>query len=98
MAESSDRLAVAVDGGTTNTRARLFLGARPASFAARAVGVRDVAIGGRREPLERAVAECVAEVLAGSEAAGSLELIVASGMLTSSLGLSEVPHVLAPVG
>lgn len=68
---------IALDGGTTNTRARLLCGGRVVATARRAVGVRDAATAGgrtgtnpdtaddrepRRNALRHAVREVVAEV------------------------------------
>jgi 2-dehydro-3-deoxygalactonokinase len=90
-------LSIAIDGGTTNTRARLLQGSSLLSVGSRAVGVRDVAIGGSSEPLHRAIAQAVSEAL---RTAGipmhDIALFCASGMLTSNVGLQEVPHVRAP--
>ncbi len=99
MSKTTDPLMLAIDGGTTNTRARLFRGAALAAAAARPVGVRNVAISGTREPLVRAVADCVAEAIHTAAAApADIELACASGMLTSNVGLREVAHVAAPAG
>jgi 2-dehydro-3-deoxygalactonokinase len=90
---------MAIDGGTTNTRVRLFRGDSLLSAASRAVGVRNVAIGGTAEPLRQAVAECVAEAASRAEVRiDEVQLLCGSGMLTSNVGLREVPHVLAPAG
>jgi 2-dehydro-3-deoxygalactonokinase len=101
MADSPLGWAVALDGGTTNTRARLVEAAtgRIAQAARRSVGVRDAvlttAAGG--SPLERAVREALDEVIT---TAGGIEpeVIVAAGMLSSEVGLTTVPHVFAPAG
>lgn len=64
---------IALDGGTTNTRARLVHGGRVVATARRAVGVRDTVLSdprsgpaddasARREGLVRAVREVIAEV------------------------------------
>lgn len=95
----AERLSLVVDGGTSNTRAVLFHGTELAARAARPVGVRDVAIQGRRELLFSTLSELVDELLAESgRDIAELDLLCASGMLTSSMGLAEVPHVVAPVG
>jgi 2-dehydro-3-deoxygalactonokinase len=103
MADSPLGWAVALDGGTTNTRARLVEAAtgRIAQTARRSVGVRDAVLttptAGGGSPLERAVREALDEVIA---AAGGIapDVIVAAGMLSSEVGLTTVPHVLAPAG
>ncbi len=89
-------LAVALDGGTTNTRARLVSGGRVVATARRAVGLRDAAREGDPGPIARAVRECLDEL---GRAAGPLPArVVAAGMLTADGGLGPVPHVPAPAG
>jgi len=99
MAAASNKLYLTIDGGTTNTRARLFRDESLLAAASRTVGVRNVAIGGSNESLRQAVAECADEA---ARTAGirieDLDIICASGMLTSNVGLCEVPHVPAPAG
>jgi 2-dehydro-3-deoxygalactonokinase len=90
--------AIALDGGTTNTRARWIENGRVVATARRPVGVRDTVLsdlnaGAQERPLMSAAREAIAEV-----ARSEPELIVAAGMLTSDLGLVAVPHVLAPAG
>jgi 2-dehydro-3-deoxygalactonokinase len=103
MTESCLSYAVALDGGTTNTRARLIRRADQsiAATARRNVGVRDTVLleptGAGGGPLERAVREALEEVV---HAAGGVrpEVIVAAGMLSAEVGLTTVPHVAAPAG
>lgn len=97
MWDSANAPIIAVDGGTTNTRARLVTGGRVTATARRAVGVRDTVFTDGATPLVVAVREAINEVRA---AAGHdrPELIVAAGMLTSEVGLRAVPHVAAPAG
>ena len=87
---------VALDGGTTNTRARLIMHGRVVAVAQRAVGVRDTVREASRRPLAEAVRGCLEEVRerTGIDAA----VIVASGMLSAEVGLVGVPHVPAPGG
>ena len=65
------------------------------------VGIRDSARDGSSERLRAALKELIAEVC---ESARALELdfspvlVAAAGMITSALGLCEVPHLEAPVG
>lgn len=88
---------VAVDGGTTNTRARVLRGLSPTSEARRAVGARDVALGGGPAPLAEAIRDVIIKAcrLAGVDRP---DRVVASGMLTSEVGLTAVPHAPAPAG
>jgi len=89
-------LAVALDGGTTNTRARLVRDREIVATCKRAVGVRDAVLDSARSPLASAVRESLAEAI---QAGGGIQpdLIVAAGMLSAEVGLLGVPHVLAPV-
>jgi 2-dehydro-3-deoxygalactonokinase len=100
MTDSTTRWAVALDGGTTNTRARLIDVATGSvvATARRAVGVRDTVLAGRGlRPVEEAVRGVLEEV--GRAAEGSRPgPIVAAGMLSAEVGLMAVPHVLAPAG
>lgn len=86
---------ITLDGGTTNTRAVLwkdgsiYLG--KSSFEAGA--------GGSSEKLKAAVSGCI-EKLLGERGLSQqdVECVVASGMITSNVGLFELPHLTAPVG
>lgn len=86
-----------LDGGTTRTRLRLWDGRSIVWQASRAIGARDVAKNGRngngREDLVSAVADLVAE----ARAAARFDILLASGMIGSNVGLSEVPQLVAPV-
>lgn len=88
---------VALDGGTTNTRAHLLHEGRVIVTARRPVGVRDAVLGTTARPLPEAAAEVIREVL---RQAGGIrpDAIVASGMLTAEVGLAAIPHVQAPAG
>lgn len=97
IGRGGDGWAIALDGGTTNTRARLLEGGRVVAVARRSVGVRDAARAGGPGPLVEAVRDCVAEAMAAAGGAG-VPTIVASGMLTAEVGLCVVPHVAAPAG
>lgn len=91
---------IAIDGGTTNTRARVvdLQSLTVRSTARAAVGARNTGAQGR-EKLETATAEAVSSVL--EQARVTPEQVVevaASGMITCEAGLLEVPHVVAPAG
>lgn len=83
-----------IDSGTTRTRLRLWDGARVAWRGVREVGARDVARRGHPAPL----VEVLHELLAALPADARPEQLVCSGMITSNLGLLEVPHVPVPAG
>ena len=98
---------IALDGGTSNTRARVIQDGRVVATARRTVGVRDSVLSDRSSgtSLADAVREVIAEVVGpgGGSAQGTTEtpgpdLIVAAGMLSSEVGLLAVSHVLAPAG
>jgi 2-dehydro-3-deoxygalactonokinase len=92
---------VAVDMGTTNTRVWAVRSGRAIAQSRAGVGIRDSARDGSSERLRAALKELIAEVC---ESARALELdfspvlVAAAGMITSALGLCEVPHLEAPVG
>jgi len=90
---------VTIDAGTTNTRSSLWTDGKLAAQVQVEVGVRDNAIAGNKYALKQAVRDTIAGVLAqaGVEA-GQVSLALASGMITSALGLLEVSHVPAPAG
>lgn len=90
-------LAIALDGGTTNTRARLLRDGLVVATSRRPVGVRDTVLSEGRTGLATAVRDALHEVLRGAEGQRP-DVIVAAGMLSSEVGLAAVPHVLAPAG
>lgn len=84
--------------GTTRTRVWLVQGESIQAHLVRDFGVRDSAHGFN---LQNAMIELLQETEASSElreATGSTRRVVSAGMITSSQGLLEVPHLLAPVG
>jgi 2-dehydro-3-deoxygalactonokinase len=93
--------AIYIDAGTTNTRAWLADHNQLLARATAAVGVRDTARDGSPARLHNALHDLIADLCAEAD---SHELnsvpscVVAAGMITSSLGLVEVPHLPAPVG
>jgi 2-dehydro-3-deoxygalactonokinase len=108
--EGDWRFVVALDGGTSNTRARL-MNARGEilATAVRAVGVRNTAISGaptgRQADLANAVRQVIAETFQRAftrnlidSATPRPDAVIAAGMLSSEVGLFAVPHVEAPAG
>ena len=91
---------ITLDAGTTNTRAVLW--DAKAQIAARAdatVGVRDTAVDGTNRRLRGTVKRCLERVLSSAGAGyGQVKAVVASGMITSNVGLVEIPHQAAPLG
>ncbi|WP_138295683.1 MULTISPECIES: 2-dehydro-3-deoxygalactonokinase [unclassified Clostridium] len=93
-----EKFLIAIDAGTTNTRAALLdqegklIGLQKA-----AVGVRNTAIDGDNHKLREAVKGCIKALLTNRGLLmADLGGIVASGMITSNVGLVEVPHICAP--
>lgn len=91
---------VALDIGSTNSRAWLLDGAESTGSgqpvvrarATAAIGVRDSAIAGTTTPVRETVIRLIAEL----SKTGKPSAVVGAGMVTSTLGLREVPHVVAP--
>lgn len=91
---------ITIDAGSTNTRAYLWdENRRLTASARREVGVHVTAEEGNDSKLTQAVHDCLEELLAlGGIGYCDVERILASGMITSNLGLFELPHVVAPAG
>ncbi|MDX2032003.1 MAG: 2-dehydro-3-deoxygalactonokinase [Blastocatellia bacterium] len=85
---------ICVDAGTTNTRVWRMEEERIACRVEAGVGVRDTARDGSPARLHAALRELIAEARQGAERVPAA--VVAAGMITSSLGLIDVPHVPAP--
>lgn len=90
---------LAVDSGTTSTRAWLLADGAPAAHAEATAGARDVARTNERARLLERVSTVADDALrAGGSRWESVEAVIAFGMITSEFGLEEVPHLNAPVG
>ncbi|OWY40037.1 2-dehydro-3-deoxygalactonokinase [Xenophilus sp. AP218F] len=88
-----------IDTGTTNTRVTVWNGNALKAHAARQVGVRDTAISGNVSILQRGISATIEAALAKARLdISSIDLVLASGMITSNVGLFEIPHLLAPAG
>src|SRR5262249_20150270 len=99
--EAGETCLVCVDAGTTNTRVWLTAGDRVIARAQAGVGVRDTARDGSSERLRGALRELIGRVRGDARDQGfaqSPECVIAAGMITSPLGLAEVPHVPTPAG
>lgn len=95
MLEDNDCL-ICVDAGTTNTRVWLTLGSQILARAQAGVGVRDTARDGSPVKLHAALRDLIVEIRQRTQSQPSA--VVAAGMITSSLGLADVPHLPAPAG
>lgn len=84
---------ICVDTGTTNTRVWLTEGDKVLAQARATVGVRDTARDGSPARLHETLRTLFIEVSTGQP---TPHAVLAAGMITSPLGLAEVPHVAAP--
>jgi len=92
-------LILTIDSGTSNTRAKLWSDGRVIAKSFAEVGVRDTVITGSREKLQTGVRQAILQAAQSADVdVYEIGLILASGMITSNVGLCEVPHVLAPAG
>ena len=83
-----------VDTGTTNSRVWLVAENEILAHAEAMVGVRDTAREGNNNKLKAALRDLIAEVQVTHKASA----VMAAGMITSALGLADIPHLSAPVG
>ena len=93
-----DTYTITIDGGTTNTRCILWNSSRQRiDEQKREVGVRNTAIDGNNSKLKNAVKECLEQLLEDhSLTYDNINHIIASGMITSDVGIVVVPHLTAP--
>lgn len=91
---------ITLDTGTTNTRVMLWDEQnRLISTAKAEVGVRNTAIDGNNQRLKEAVKSCLEQVLSDASISyAQVAVIIASGMITSNVGLVEIPHCVVPAG
>ncbi len=89
-----------IDCGTTTTR--IYIVEEDGSIIASGrtkVGVRDTSITGSRDKLRNGVRDLFYQVLSENHIEdGDVKFAIASGMITSEVGLIEIPHLVAPVG
>jgi 2-dehydro-3-deoxygalactonokinase len=90
---------ICVDMGTTNTRLWIVNDGNIVERISEQVGLRDAA----RERNKSVVRDALRALIAAARAMATqrnlqAECVLAAGMLTSPLGLCEVPHIPAPVG
>lgn len=89
---------LAIESGTTMTRAWALSGGTVVGNAAGQAGARDIARARDRDWLLARVREFADDALAQAAVGwDELEAVVAFGMITSELGLEELPHLVAPV-
>src|SRR5262245_4700095 len=86
----------AVDSGTTNSRVWLMRDREVVAKKHIPVGVRNTAIEGNNRALVQGIRDAILALT--PESAQRPTVVIAAGMITSSLGLHEVKHVQAPAG
>ncbi|WP_156644249.1 2-dehydro-3-deoxygalactonokinase [Lentibacillus sp. JNUCC-1] len=90
---------ILIDSGTTNSRLRLVDKSQNEviDILKIKVGVRNTAIEGNNNNLKKQLTKGINALLTNNNLnANSISYIVASGMITSNLGIYEVPHILSP--
>lgn len=92
----NDATYLVVDAGTSRTRVRLWHQGAVVDEGSEAVGAKDVALAGDSAPIAEALARLIPAVRSGHDLVPAA--VVCSGMITSNVGLVEVPHETAPVG
>ncbi|SQI34117.1 2-keto-3-deoxy-galactonokinase [Leminorella richardii] len=91
-------LIVTIDSGTTNTRVRVWKNGEVIACANESVGVRDTAKTGSSDTLVKGIRKTLDSALAAVDEQDKRALtLVASGMITSDVGLCQLPHLKAPV-
>lgn len=89
---------ITLDSGTTNTRMKLISdeGRKIAEFKL-SVGVRDTAITGSTAKLKEGIKKGLKELLSSAHISeNDISCIAASGMISSNMGLYELPHIITP--
>ncbi|MGN7298101.1 2-dehydro-3-deoxygalactonokinase [Ferdinandcohnia sp. SAFN-114] len=90
---------ITIDTGTTNSRVTLWEDEIVVAKASGEVGVRNTAIDGNNQQLRYAIKTLIEDVLQQEKVSlGDISTIIGSGMITSNVGLFEVPHLVAPAG
>lgn len=91
---------VVIDSGTTNSRLYLVDDCdQIIASAEKKVGVRDTSITGSADTLRNGLTELFFELMETAQIdPKNVRFAIASGMITSEIGLLELPHLVAPVG
>ena len=85
---------ITIDGGTTNTRLSLVINGQSIDRIKCSVGARD-----GKAALETAVSDGITSLLENNGMSSSdITAVIASGMITSELGLVALEHTLTPAG
>lgn len=92
---------ILIDSGTTNSRLRLYDRTTNKVIDSEKIriGVRDTAISGSNHNLKVQLKKGIQRLLTRNQFTPSdIKYIAASGMITSNLGIYEIPHVASPAG
>nr|WP_243450136.1 2-dehydro-3-deoxygalactonokinase [Neobacillus terrae] len=92
---------ILIDSGTTNSRLRLYDNTTCEVLDTEKIriGVRDTAISGSNTNLKAHLKQGLERLLTRNQLrASDIEYMAASGMITSNLGIYEVPHIPSPAG
>lgn len=92
---------VFIDSGTTNSRLRLVDSSKNIveDIIKIKIGVRNTAIEGNNNHLKKQLTKAIKELLQSNKLrAMDISYIIASGMITSNLGIYEIPHIPSPAG
>jgi len=96
-----DLCAIYVDMGTTNTRVWLMRGDEVLARACKPVGVRDSVHDGSPARIRGVLKELISTVQGQTNDVSNSNLpfcVAAAGMISSSLGLADLPHLPTPAG
>lgn len=89
---------IAIDGGITTTRVAVFENNKIVAFTKKEVGARQTHLSGSNRALKQVVKELISQALKKAKLKKQqIDYLFASGMITSNLGLYEVPHLNSPV-
>lgn len=90
---------ITLDCGTTNSRAYLVTASGEVlGKKTRHVGVRNTSMTGSNDYLLKQLRQMIAQLRAEHPEAEPVGAIFSSGMITSEIGLAELPHLTAPCG
>jgi len=88
-----------IDCGTTNSRVYIVdENSTIKGEAYKKIGVKDTAINGNNKALKEGLAETFYKALENAHVElRDIKFAISSGMITSEIGLLEIPHIWAPV-
>lgn len=89
-----------IDCGTTNTRVYIVNEKKEIiGKGNKQVGVKDVSIAGSKEVLKKGIQDALYLAIKNANVSlNEIKYAIASGMITSEVGLIELPHIIAPAG